>query len=190
MLTILMMIEDEADRSFVASIYEKYALKMKAIAFDILKNEYDAEDCVHESVITIVKKLDAFKNTKDENHLKWLVLLVCKNTALNMYKKNMRRQGKMAFLSANDADVDALNDIADESPTPDESAAEEDNVKYMLSLINRLDEKYKNVLLLKYSGFSNKEISSVLFISEDTVRQRLFRTKNLILKMGGGRFHD
>ena len=48
----------------------------------------------------------------------------------------------------------------------------------------------KNVLLLKYSGFSNKEISSVLFISEDTIRQRLFRAKNLILKMGGGRFHD
>ena len=107
-----------------------------------------------------------------------------------MYKKNMRRQGKIASLSANDADADTLNDIADESPTPDEYAAEEDNVRYVLSLINRLDEKYKNVLLLKYSGFSNKEISSVLFISEDTVRQRLFRAKNLILKMGGGRFHD
>ena len=42
MLTIIMSIENESDRDFLASIYENYSVSMKAIAFDILKDDYDA----------------------------------------------------------------------------------------------------------------------------------------------------
>ena len=190
MLTILMMIEDDNDRSFVASLYQKYEKQMKAVALNILKNDYDAEDCVHDSIITIVNKLDAFKKTNSEQHLKWLVLLVCKNTALNMRKKSLRKQNSEIPLTMYTSNSGVCDDLADRSPTPEEIAVEEDTVRLMISLINRLDDKYREVILLKYSGFNNKDISHILSISQDSVRQRIFRAKNQLLKMGGGIFHE
>lgn len=189
MLTILMMIESESDRSFVATLYEKYAKKMKAIALDILKNDYDAEDCVHETVIAIVKRLDSFKDIDDESHLKWLICLVCKNTALNMLKKSRRRQSREISLDA--LPFGGMTDeVADDSPTPEEIAVGEDCVRHMIAMINKLDEKYREVILLKYSGLDSKSISELLFISQDTVRQRLFRARQMLIKMGGGRFYE
>ncbi len=184
-----MMIESESDRSFVAELYEKYAKKMKAIALDILKNDYDAEDCVHETVIAIVKRLDSFKGIEDENHLKWLICLVCKNTALNMLKKSRKRQSKEVSLDALPFGS-STEDLADDSPSPEEMAVGEDSVRHMIEMINRLDEKYREVILLKYSGLDSKSIAELLFISQDTVRQRLFRARQMLLKMGGGRFYE
>ena len=188
MLTIIMSIESDSGRDFVASIYKKYSANMKAIAFEILKNEYDAEDCVHDTVLIIIKKLDAFRRTNDENHLKWLIFLTCKNTALNMLKKNNRRQRNEVLLESFDAD--GQKEIVDDAPTPQDTAIEEDNVRFMLSLINRLDEKYRRVILMKYSGLSNKDIADLLFISQNAVRQRLFVAKRKLLEMGGGRFYE
>lgn len=192
MLTILMSIENEDDRSFVASIYRKYAKQMKAIAYNILKNEPDAEDCVHETVITIVNKLEVFKSSEDERYLKWLILLVCKNTALNIQKKNMRRQNReisLASYTDGDGEEKAV-EFADDSPTPEESVISEDNVKYILALLNRLEPKYRDVILLKYRGWSNKDIADMLFISQGSVRQLLFRAKKQLIKMGGGRLYE
>lgn len=188
MLTIIMSIEGDSNRDFVASIYEKYSVSMKAIAFEILKNDCDAEDCVHETVLTIIKKLETFKRTNDENHLKWLVFLVCKNTALNMLKKNKRRQRNEILMTS--LEPHKQDEITDDAPTPEEAVIEEDNVRFILSLINKLDEKYRKVILLKYSGLSNKDIADLLFISQNAVRQRLFLAKRKILEMGGGRFYE
>ncbi len=185
-----MMIEDESDRSFVASLYQKYEKRMKAVAFDILKNDHDAEDCVHDTVITIVNKLEAFKKTNGEQHLKWLVLLVCKNTALNMRKKSLRKQSTEIPMTVLASDSEVCDDLPDSAPTPEEIAVEEDTVKLMISMINRLDKKYSDVILLKYSGFNNKDISLILSISQDSVRQRIFKAKNQLLKMGGGIFNE
>ena len=190
MLTIIMSIENESDRDFLASIYENYSVSMKAIAFDILKDDYDAEDCVHEAIMIVIKNLEAFKRANDADHLKWLVFLVCKNTALNMLKKRRRRQSREVIPELNDHNEGTLEEIADDAPTPEKMVIEEDNIRFMVSLINKLDEKYREIILLKYSGFSNKDIAGILFITQNTVRQRLFRARSILLKMGGGRFYE
>ena len=185
-----MSIETEDDRSFVASIYQKYAKQMKAIAYSILKNDQDAEDCVHETVITIVDKLDTFRSSDDERYLKWLILLVCKNTALNIQKKNMHRQSIEISLTSYACGEDDTVEFADNSPSPEDDVISEDNVKYILALLNKLDEKYRSVILLKYRGLSNKDIANVLFISQDAVRQRLLRAKKQLIEMGVGRLYE
>jgi RNA polymerase sigma factor (sigma-70 family) len=183
-----MNIESEDDRAYVASLYEKYAKHMKAIAYRILKSDYDAEDCVHETVVLIIRKLDTFKDIADESYLKWLILLVCKNTALNMYKRNQRRHDRetsLYFQETDDSD-EALIDIPDTSALPNEIAAEEDQIRFIMSLIDRLDDKYRNVIMLKYRGWKNNDIADLLMISPEAVRQRLLRAKHMIMNMKGG----
>lgn len=190
MLTIIMSIESEDDRDLVASIYDKYSISMKAIALDVLQSDHDAEDCVHETVITIIKRLEIFRRVNDEQQLKWLIFTVCKNTALNMLKRRKRIQGGEIPMTALETGEDTYLNIVDDAPTPEEAAIEEDNVRFILSLINKLDEKYREVLLLKQSGFGNNDIAMMLGISSNAVRQRIFRARGLLLKMGGGRFYE
>ena len=45
-----MAIENEQDRLFVESIFNKYSEKMYLIAMDIINNHHDAEDCVHDTI--------------------------------------------------------------------------------------------------------------------------------------------
>lgn len=48
-------------------------------------------------------------------------------------------------------------------------------------MINRLDEPMRRVIIMKvYEGYSVKEISEILGISRDAVRQRFFRGKKKI----------
>ena len=193
MLTIFMTIEaieEDKDRSFVAEIYEKYAKKMKAVALGILKDDALAEDCVHETVIIIIKKLDSFKAADNESYLKWLILLVCKNTALNMLKKQARKESR-EFSLAEYVEVggDSAHPASD-SPGPQEIAASDANVRYIVSLINKLDKKYRDVLVLKYRGLSTSDIAQILYISPEAVRQRLSRARTQILEMGGGKLYE
>ena len=52
--------------------------------------------------------------------------------------------------------------------------------------IDAIDTKYRDVLILRYEyGFKTKEIASVLYISDDLVRQRLRRAKELLKRTGG-----
>ena len=64
MLAIIMSIENSSDRAFVEDIYHLYSEKMYLIAYDILKNHHDAEDCVQETVVKIIDKIERFKQAQ------------------------------------------------------------------------------------------------------------------------------
>lgn len=63
-------------------------------------------------------------------------------------------------------------------------------MQYIQELIDRLDTKYRDVIVLKSMGFDTHEIAGIMCISEDLVRQRYCRAKAKILKMGGKRLYE
>ena len=91
MMAIIMAIEDDDDREFVEKIFDRYEKNMYFTAYDILRNRADAEDCVQDTFVKIIDKLDCFKKAHEEGNLAKLVALVCRNTALDRYKGNKRR---------------------------------------------------------------------------------------------------
>lgn len=92
MLAIIMAIEDEDDRLFLEMIFNKYSKKMYLIAANILNNHDDAEDCVQDTFVKIIDKLDCFRNAYQEDRLIKLIVIVCRNTALDKYKKTSEEQ--------------------------------------------------------------------------------------------------
>ena len=46
MLAVIMAIENEDDRLFVETVFNRYAKKLYLVAYNILGNRADAEDCV------------------------------------------------------------------------------------------------------------------------------------------------
>lgn len=75
MLAIIMAIEDENDRLFVETIFNKYAEKMYLVAVNIFHNHDDAEDCVQDTIVKIIDKLDRFKQAQQEDYLIKLIVI-------------------------------------------------------------------------------------------------------------------
>ena len=93
MLAIIMTIENEEDSRFVADVYTRCSERMFSIAMNVLHNRYDAEDCVHDTMVKIIDKLGEFREADKREYLIKLVSVTCRNTAINKYNKNLQRAG-------------------------------------------------------------------------------------------------
>ena len=185
--TILLRIEEEKDKLFVEDIYIRFSKKMYLIAFNILHNRQDAEDCVHDTIVRIVNHLERFKKA-DSEHLKSLILICCRNIALDKYKRN-KREKTIALTHADQADPETQGeeyDIPDESTNPEKIIVCEESATYIHTLVDKLDEKYRDVIEMRYYlGLSINEISCILGTSEAYVRVMISRAKQKLLKNGG-----
>ena len=187
MLWIIMDIENEADRSLVEEIYIKYERQMYYISFKILNDKYDAQDCVHETIAKIIDYLDKFKAAREKGYLERLIAIACRNCALNMYnKKRHRRKHEIPITSSTD-EIGAynINEIPDDSARVDKIIISEHNHKLLRDLIDRLDLKYKDVIMLKSMGFNYTQIGEIMGISTELARKRMSRARSEIIKMGG-----
>lgn len=191
MLAIIMAIEDEGDRLFVENIFNNYSEKMYLVAVNILHNHDDAEDCVQDTIVKIIDKLDLFKNAQQENYLIKLVVITCRNTAINKYEKNKKRK-KAQFLTSEygDNDESSMMDIPDYSSNVERIVLSDFICRYVIELINKLDVKYRDVLVLKGMGYDYDEIAYFMNISPDAVRKRYSRAKAMIIEMGGDTLYE
>lgn len=191
MLAIIMAIEDEDDRLFLEMIFNKYSKKMYLIAANILNNHDDAEDCVQDTFVKIIDKLDCFRNAYQEDRLIKLIVIVCRNTALDKYKKNKRRANLQFSQTVYDEDGESsIVDIPDRSADVERIVMNSYVCTYVKELINKLDYKYRDVITLKGMGYNYEEISCIIGISQALVRKRYSRAKAMILDMGGETLYE
>ena len=164
----LMMIDSENDKRKFVILYEKYKYLMLKVAFDVLKDNYLAEDAVHEAFIKVSKNMEKIGDV-DTRETKRYLITITKNATIDIYRKRsiqMKREIYIDELGENDMALAFLE-------------TEMDN--RVLDILIGLPVKYRDVFLLKYSNnLENSEIAEMLRISEGTVRQRLFRGKIMI----------
>ena len=187
MLPIILNIEDDDDRAFVEELYIKYEKKLYKIAKKILQVREDAEDCVHDTVGLIVCSLEKFKAAADKGYIEKLLMVTCRNCALNAAKAKNRRNEyvqPIAKLNYEDGEYEDV-DIPDYNSSVDKLYISEKNCELLCQLIDKLDDKYRDVILLKSLGVSNKTIAKTMNITEELVRQRYLRAKKKLLEMGG-----
>ena len=143
--------------------YKNY---LYTIIFDVIRDEQYAEDALQETFIKIFKNADKIENVKD-NKTKRMVSVIAKNTAIDFYRKRKKQ-------FENEAEYEKQDMIADKNTFTDMNSEESE----LLIAISRLTDKYRNVLLLKYSsGFSNEEIAEIMGISVVNVRKIISRGK-------------
>lgn len=187
MLPTMMAIRDEDDNRFVEDIYIRYGRKLYKIAHNILKNEADAEDCLHDVIKIIVDDPERFRAASGEdNHLISLLVKCTRNIALNQYNREKRRRAAESDLQMDGSDADGEPIAAEpmDSAEPcDEILINEENRKRLSELISELDTIYRDVLYLRYAMWMpNAEIGRLLGISENTVKVRLHRARKILLK--------
>ena len=120
-----------------------------------------AEDVVQESLLRAWKSFDALE---DEGKARsWLLTIVRRELARSFEKKRPEL-----------ADIDAL--VAAESAVL--AAPEDERVEEMRNAIFRLDDEYREPLMLQVLlGYSTQEIADLMGMKQGAVLTRLFRAR-------------
>lgn len=191
MLAIIMTIEDVEDSRFVADVYTRCSERMFSIAMNVLHNRYDAEDCVHDTMVKIIDKLGEFREADKREYLIKLVSVTCRNTAINKYNKNLQRAGTTFSTTMYDDDGEAsLMDIPDDSADVEKIVINEFTCRYVAELIDKLELKYRDVIILKSMGYDYDSIAYFMSITPVLARKRYSRARAMILEMGGETLHE
>lgn len=145
----------------IEEIYEIYSPLVKKIAFSILKNRDDSEDVMQE---VFVKICNISKEKLPENgEMNWLYL-VTKNTTIDFIKKK-----KLTI------DIDEIYNLKNDNDEIEEFIDKESYSR----LIANLSEKEIEIISLKiFSGFSFKEIGSLMNLPTSTISWKYYTSIN------------
>jgi RNA polymerase sigma-70 factor (ECF subfamily) len=176
---VFLSLDTEEDRSKIIRIYEKYRGLMFYVAVNILKDHALAEDAVSDSIEKLINNIHKVGDVSCYK-TRSLVVIIVKNTALNMLKKNKRAD----FL-----DPDDENAIADTSPTAADKMTSEEGFGSIVAVINSLPDTYRDAAILSVlHEHSHDDIAKMLDISYATAKMRVSRAKKAIrdkLERGG-----
>lgn len=128
----------------------------------ILKNENDAKDTLHKTILELSENLSSYRN---EGKLEHFLKVCVKYNALHFLKQKNRYK-----------DFKVLN----EEPYCEnsENSISKYNVNKILEI---LPNGRKNIFKLKFNeGYNFKEISKMLNITESTVRTQYFRARKTL----------
>lgn len=166
--------EEEKDKTKFEQIYEKYHRLMLWRAWQILKDQRDAEDVVHNAFLKIIRVLERI-DPGNEYKTKSFLLIIVEHTALDLVRKKRREYG----ISLDELEEWRIPADPD-AEVRFEQCIEENRV---IEIIKNMPEQYRGIFLLKYSQeFENREIAKLLGISEALVRKRISRGKALLEK--------
>lgn len=164
----LMMVDTAEDKRKFVILYVKYKYLILQVAYDVLQDYYLAEDAVHETFLKVAKNMEKIGEVNLLETKRYLVT-IAKNAAIDIYRKRNLRMAREIY-------VDELAES--EEPV---TFMESDLDNGILEILSNLPVKYRDVFILKYSERKeNSEIAELLGISEGTVRQRIFRGKEMI----------
>lgn len=161
------------DTEAFTALVKKYQNRVYGFLLNMTLSREDAEDLTQNTFINIYKSLYKFK--KDKNFLPWAFKI-----ALNEYKAYYsRNKKKLSTLYIEDLPEEVGNTFEDNLSILERN----ENLKYVLSIINELKKGQKQVFILKFGkGFTFKEVGEVLGISETAARMKYFRAKESLIK--------
>lgn len=173
MIILCDMIDSKENLSKFHRIYEKYKNTMYYVAYDISKNSHDAEDIVENSLIKVIDILNDIDSEDIEKPRgKNLMITITKNTAIDFLRK--RENGPTP--------CEYIEDYRTDKSIEDLYIEMEDYQK-VISCIDEMNDKYRDVLRLKISHHLNsKETGKILNISEYNVNVRFMRAKAILAR--------
>lgn len=150
-------------------LYRRYSPALYAACLQYAGNDEEARDILQEGFIKIFGNLSKYKG---EGSFEGWMRRIIVNTALEKYR------GRFGLYRVDDID------------TIDEPAAFPDSYDYsgleamdLLEIIRELPPKYRTVFnLYAIEGYSHKEISEMIKISEGTSKSNLSRARSILRK--------
>ncbi|NLY19277.1 MAG: RNA polymerase sigma factor [Clostridiaceae bacterium] len=155
-------------------IIELYKNKLFSFLVKTTHSGQIAEELLQEVFIRAYNNLDKYN---DEFMFSTWIFRI----ALNICRSYMKKQNKLREMPINE-ELSYME--ADGTYNPEEAYEKAELRSEIIYLINKLKEKQRIPLILKYvKGFSYFEIGNIMGISEEAARMRVLRAKENICRM-------
>ena len=154
-------------------LFRLYSDKMFGVCRYYTRDHSEAEDVLHDGFLKVFDKIDKYRG---DGSLEGWIRRVIINTALERFRKQSRM---FAMTEVDDS-------IVDEQYTNVEAQI---SASELMEIIMELTPKYRLVFsLYAIDGFSHKEISERLNISEGTSKSNLARARTILQKKVNERY--
>jgi RNA polymerase sigma-70 factor (ECF subfamily) len=162
---------DHMDDLSFHSLMETYGEDVWGYAYSITRNSHQADDIVQDVFLKAYMKIVEFRG---ECSVKTWLLTITRNLAYNLRKSAfIRRVSLVDVVRGKGSHRSAESQYLDQEYTNE-----------LWHIVMRLPIKYREILLLDAKHqLSGKEISSLLNISEGTVKSRLHRARQAVAKV-------
>jgi RNA polymerase sigma factor (sigma-70 family) len=147
-------------------LFDKFAPKMMTVCLRYASDNMEAEDILQDGFVKAFNKLVDFKK---EGSLEGWIRRIIVNTALDAIRKNKKY--------SQDANIDDVGYKISNF----ESASDDIEAEDLMKLVNSMPEGYKVVFnLFAIEGYSHKEISELMNISENTSKSQYSRARSYL----------
>jgi len=160
-------------------IVERYQAKIFSIIYGILRNHNDAEDIAQQVFAKIYFSIGNFDFRS--SLLTWIYKITVNECYDYLRKKRVRKLVYESDFSEEDALRMENSDTATDQHTPVDTALAQRDL--ILKLLDKLSEEDRMLILLKeVEGHSVEELSRMTRMNENTIKVKLFRARQKLLK--------
>jgi RNA polymerase sigma-70 factor (ECF subfamily) len=172
MFIFLALINNENDRKKFEILYILYCKKMFFTANNVLHDEHEAEDAVHNAFLSIANNIEMINDAYSNNTLSY-VITIARNAAIDL----SRQKKRIKYIDIDeDLHFDDTTDILD-------TITSEENFQSIVSIITNLPDTYRDVLYMHYvDSLSTREIASLFSKKESTIKKQVVRGKKLLVE--------
>ena len=169
------------DQNAYSEIMKSYKNSIYFTILKMIKNRDDAEDLTIEAFSKAFKNLHKFK--KEFTFSTWLFRIATNNTIDFIRKKKLATTSIHTSLK-DEAGQNIELDIKDSNLNPNEITVKNEKKIIVRQLVNKLPEKYQNLVKLRYfKELSYKEIAHKTNSPLGTIKAQLFRARDLLFEI-------
>ena len=176
---ILIRRAQAGDEMAFQGVVEQYQSKVFSIIYGILRNHNDAEDIAQQVFTKVYFSLKNFDFRS--SLLTWIYKITVNECYDYLRKKKVRKLVYESDFTEEDAQrMEHSEPARDKRPPVDVTLAQRDLV---MKLLARLPAEERKLLLLKeVEGHSVEELAAMTGINENTIKVKLFRARQKLLK--------
>lgn len=158
---------------------DRYQAKVFSIIYGILRNRNDAEDIAQQVFSKIYFSIRGFDFRS--SLLTWIYRITVNECYDYLRKRRVRKLVYESDFSAEEVKrLETSDAVVDPAAPVDRQLAQHDLV---LKLLSKVSEQDRTLILLKeVDGHSVEELASITGLNENTIKVKLFRTRQKLIK--------
>lgn len=167
------------DEMAFREVVERFQSKVYSIIYGILRNRNDAEDIAQQVFAKIYFSIGSFDFRS--SLLTWIYKITVNECYDYLRKKRVRKLVYESDFSAEESlRMENSEPATDPAPANDERIAQHDLV---VKLLEKISEEDRSLILLKeVEGHSVEELSRMTGLNENTIKVKLFRARQKLVK--------
>src|SRR6202142_3364774 len=167
------------DEAAFREVVERYQSKVFSIIHGIVRQRNDVEDIAQQVFAKVYFSLRNFDFRS--SLITWIYKITVNECFDYLRKKKVR---KLVYES--DMSEDEVRRVENSEPALDRGARTDSSLArrdYIVKLLDRVSDEEKRLLLLKeVEGYSVEELSTMLKMNENTIKVKLFRARQKLVK--------